>query len=156
MQDTMHPVTTPAIPPLQVGSFSLRSRLVVGTGKYKDFEQTRTAIEASGADAVTVAVRRERLYDAPFYRLVHAEGDALPGFVIDRYADAARGRMGEVAPGRKGLVEVILRPEISWVGPAPDAAALDTLHEASHAACFIANSVRCEVRIEAPSPQGAG
>jgi len=64
MQDTMHPVTTPAIPPLQVGSFSLRSRLVVGTGKYKDFEQTRTAIEASGADAVTVAVRRERLIDA--------------------------------------------------------------------------------------------
>ena len=58
MQDTMHPVTTPAIPPLQVGSFSLRSRLVVGTGKYKDFEQTRTAIEASGADAVTVAVAR--------------------------------------------------------------------------------------------------
>ena len=30
---------------------------------------------------------RERLYTAPFYRLVHAEGDALPGFVIDRYGD---------------------------------------------------------------------
>ena len=78
------------------------------------------------------------------------------GFVIDRYADAARGRMGEVAPGRKGLVEVILRPDISWVGPAPDAAALEALHEASHAECFIANSVRCEVRIEAPSPPEAG
>jgi organic hydroperoxide reductase OsmC/OhrA len=77
------------------------------------------------------------------------------GFLIDRYADAARGRMGEVAPGRKGLVEVVLRPDISWVGPAPDAEALDALHEASHAACFIANSVKFEIRVEAPSPPAA-
>jgi organic hydroperoxide reductase OsmC/OhrA len=74
------------------------------------------------------------------------------GFVIDRYADAARGRMGEVASGRKGLVEVVLRPDISWVGPAPAPEALEALHAASHAECFIANSVRCEVRIEAPEP----
>jgi 23S rRNA (cytosine1962-C5)-methyltransferase len=32
---------------------------------------------------------RERLYDGPFYRLVHAEGDWLPGVVVDRYGDAA-------------------------------------------------------------------
>lgn len=32
---------------------------------------------------------RERLYDAPYYRLVHAEGDGLPGLVIDRFGDAA-------------------------------------------------------------------
>ena len=32
---------------------------------------------------------RERLYDTPFYRLVHAEGDGLPGVVIDRFGDAA-------------------------------------------------------------------
>ncbi len=75
------------------------------------------------------------------------------GFVIDRYADAARGRMGEVAPGRKGLVEVVLRPDISWVGPAPDPEALEALHEASHLECFIANSVKFEIRVEAPSPQ---
>ena len=74
------------------------------------------------------------------------------GFVIDRYADAARARMGEVTPGRKGLVEVVLRPDISWVGPAPAPEALEALHAASHAECFIANSVRCEVRIEAPEP----
>lgn len=53
-----------AVPPLQVGSFTLRSRLVVGTGKYRDMDQMREAVLASGADAVTVAVRRERLYDA--------------------------------------------------------------------------------------------
>jgi thiazole synthase len=40
-----------------------RSRLLVGTGKYKDFEQTARAIEASGAEIVTVAVRRVNVSD---------------------------------------------------------------------------------------------
>ena len=35
-----------------------RSRLLVGTGKYKDFSETRAAIDASGAQIVTVAIRR--------------------------------------------------------------------------------------------------
>jgi thiazole synthase len=55
---------SPAIPPLPIGRFSLKSRLVVGTGKYKDYPTMQTAIAASGADVVTVAVRRERLIDA--------------------------------------------------------------------------------------------
>lgn len=55
---------TPAIPALQVGGFTLRSRLVVGTGKYKDYATMQAAVAASGADCVTVAVRRERLVDA--------------------------------------------------------------------------------------------
>jgi thiazole synthase len=54
----------PAIPPLAVGPFLLRSRLVVGTGKYRDYPTMQRAIAASGADVVTVAVRRERLVDA--------------------------------------------------------------------------------------------
>ncbi|MBM3511823.1 MAG: sulfur carrier protein ThiS [Alphaproteobacteria bacterium] len=40
-----------------------RSRLLIGTGKYKDFEQTRAAIETSGAEIVTVAVRRVNITD---------------------------------------------------------------------------------------------
>lgn len=40
-----------------------RSRLIVGTGKYKDFKETREAIEASGAEIVTVAVRRVNITD---------------------------------------------------------------------------------------------
>ncbi len=40
-----------------------RSRLIVGTGKYKDLEETAAAIEASGAEIVTVAVRRVNLSD---------------------------------------------------------------------------------------------
>jgi len=39
------------------------SRLWIGTGKYKDFEETRKVIEASGADVVTVAVRRVNITD---------------------------------------------------------------------------------------------
>jgi thiazole synthase len=38
-----------------------RSRLIVGTGKYRDFEETRRAIEASGAEIVTVAIRRTNI-----------------------------------------------------------------------------------------------
>jgi thiazole synthase len=41
------------------------SRLLVGTGKYKDFEQTRAAIEASGAHIVTVAIRRTNIGQNP-------------------------------------------------------------------------------------------
>jgi thiazole synthase len=41
------------------------SRLLVGTGKYKDFEQTRAAIEASGAEIVTVAIRRTNIGQEP-------------------------------------------------------------------------------------------
>ncbi len=43
---------------LEVGSFSFRSRLFVGTGKYKDLAETERAIVASGAEVVTVALRR--------------------------------------------------------------------------------------------------
>ena len=53
-----------APPPMRVGTFSLRSRLVAGTGKYADYTVMNAALEASGCDAVTVAVRRERLVDA--------------------------------------------------------------------------------------------
>ena len=37
------------------------SRLLVGTGKYKDFEETQSSIEASGAEIVTVAIRRTNI-----------------------------------------------------------------------------------------------
>ena len=46
-----------------VAGRQFRSRLVVGTGKYKDLEETAAAIEASGAEIVTVAVRRVNLSD---------------------------------------------------------------------------------------------
>jgi thiazole synthase len=46
---------------LVIAGRAFSSRLIVGTGKYKNGEQTRRAIEASGAEIVTVAVRRVNL-----------------------------------------------------------------------------------------------
>ncbi len=47
--------------PLVIGSRTFGSRLLVGTGKYRDFAQTRAAIEASGDEIVTVAIRRTNI-----------------------------------------------------------------------------------------------
>jgi thiazole synthase len=51
--------------PLVIAGKAYASRLLVGTGKYKDFEQTRAAIEASGAEIVTVAIRRTNIGQTP-------------------------------------------------------------------------------------------
>ncbi len=48
---------------LEIAGRRYRSRLIVGTGKYRDFEETARAVEASGAEIVTVAVRRVNLSD---------------------------------------------------------------------------------------------
>lgn len=50
--------------PLRIGSHTFTSRLIVGTGKYASYELMAQALEAAGAQCVTVAVRRERLIDA--------------------------------------------------------------------------------------------
>jgi len=50
--------TTPLDPPLVIGGHSFRSRLLVGTGKYRNNTEMLQALEASGAEVVTVAVRR--------------------------------------------------------------------------------------------------
>ncbi len=49
--------------PFRVGSHLLQSRLIVGTGKYETLEAMQASLEASQSHCVTVAVRRERLYD---------------------------------------------------------------------------------------------
>jgi thiazole synthase len=49
--------------PLNLGTQTFKSRLIVGTGKYKDFNETKLAIEESGAEIVTVAVRRVNITD---------------------------------------------------------------------------------------------
>lgn len=49
--------------PLQIGPYSFRSRLFLGTGKYRDVAQTEAALVASGAEVVTVALRRIDLHE---------------------------------------------------------------------------------------------
>lgn len=50
-------------PPFQIGPYTLNSRLIVGTGKYSSLELMQECHRAAGADCVTVAVRRERIFD---------------------------------------------------------------------------------------------
>ncbi len=49
---------------LRIGSYQFSSRLIVGTGKYASYELMRQALDLSGAECITVAVRRERLIDS--------------------------------------------------------------------------------------------
>jgi thiazole synthase len=51
----------PAADELRIGARTFSSRLLIGTGKYRDFQQTRAAIDASGAEIVTVAIRRTNI-----------------------------------------------------------------------------------------------
>ena len=62
---------------LVIAGRSFQSRLIVGTGKYKDGAETRAALEASGAEMVTVAVRRVNL---------NAPGESLLDFIDKRFA----------------------------------------------------------------------
>ena len=57
------PAIDPAAAPLAIAGRTFTSRLFVGTGKYKTMELMRDALDASGCEVVTVAVRRERLYN---------------------------------------------------------------------------------------------
>ena len=49
--------------PFLIGGHKFQSRLIVGTGKYNTYERMAESLQASGAQVVTVAVRRERLVD---------------------------------------------------------------------------------------------
>ena len=50
--------------PLRIGSHTFYSRLIVGTGKYPNYDLMRNSLDTSGTECITVAVRRERLIDA--------------------------------------------------------------------------------------------
>jgi thiazole synthase len=64
--------------PLTLGPCTIHNRLIVGTGKYADYETMQAALDTSGAEVVTVAVRRERLVDD--------QGRSLLDFIdTDRY-----------------------------------------------------------------------
>jgi thiazole synthase len=62
--EAAHSQVPPADDAIRIGSHTLHSRLIVGTGKYQTLELMREALALSGTDCVTVAVRRERLTDA--------------------------------------------------------------------------------------------
>lgn len=73
------------------------------------------------------------------------------GILVDSYEDDAVGTMERIAPGRMAIIKVTLKPRIAFAGGAPDAVKLDELHHQAHEMCFIANSVKTEITVEARS-----
>ncbi|MNL00698.1 OsmC-like protein [compost metagenome] len=74
-------------------------------------------------------------------------------FVVDRYVDKAVGEMAKTAEGRMAVTVVTLRPDVTFSGERlPTRADIDHLHHAAHDACFIANSVKSEIRCEPVYP----
>jgi organic hydroperoxide reductase OsmC/OhrA len=78
---------------------------------------------------------------------LHVARDA--GFIVTRYRDEAEGVMEKNAAGQMWVSKVTLRPQIAYAGRQPTPAEHDHLHHAAHEICFIANSVRTEVVVEA-------
>ena len=74
---------------------------------------------------------------------------ARAGYLVESYRDDAVGVMGANADGKQAMLRVTLRPEVQYGGgrrPAPDEE--EAMHHEAHEECFIASSVRTEVRCE--------
>ena len=70
------------------------------------------------------------------------------GWVVDHYDDEAVGVLAKDEHGRLAMTQVTLRPRVVFGGARqPDAEAAEALHHTAHEACFIANSVRAQVRV---------
>lgn len=70
-------------------------------------------------------------------------------FCVDRYADHAVGLMTKNAAGKLAMTTVTLRPAVTFSGERlPSREQIEHLHHKAHAECFIANSVKTEVRVE--------
>jgi organic hydroperoxide reductase OsmC/OhrA len=83
---------------------------------------------------------------------------ASRGFCVERYADHASGKMGRNAEGKIAMTVVTLHPEVQFSGQSlPSTEQHEAMHHSAHDQCFIANSVktdvRCEPVIAAASPQ---
>lgn len=70
-------------------------------------------------------------------------------FCVDHYADAATGLLAKNAEGRLAMTVVILHPSVVFSGERmPSRADIERLHHEAHESCFIATSVKTEVRCE--------
>ncbi len=115
LQVEVKPGHEPGTQPFRVAGRVFNSRLVTGTGKYQNYQLMQDALAASGCDVVTVAVRRERLYNE--------EGKSLLEFIdLSRYTilpntagcfsaeDAIRvARLG------RDILEQLHNPGAAWV-----------------------------------------
>lgn len=69
-------------------------------------------------------------------------------FRVDRYTDRAEGIVGKNADGKTAVITVALQPDVSFSADRrPTRQELDQMHHQAHEQCFIANSVKTEVRV---------
>ena len=100
-----------------VGSHSFTSRLIVGTGKYATFDQMNEALEASGAELVTVAIRRIRL-------------DAAPGAGLLDHLDRARYRLLPNTAGCFSAEDAVLTARLAREALGTDLVKLEVIGDA--------------------------
>jgi organic hydroperoxide reductase OsmC/OhrA len=82
---------------------------------------------------------------------------AKRGFRADRYVDEAVGILSKNAAGKLAMTTVTLHPKVDFSGErCPTRAELDTLHHQAHEDCFIASSVKTDVRCEPVYTDGSG
>ena len=75
---------------------------------------------------------------------------AKRGFVVESYTDEASGVMDKTPEGKLAITRITLRPRIEFAGDrSPSAQELEALHHSAHDQCFIANSLKSEVVVEA-------
>ena len=74
---------------------------------------------------------------------------AQRGFVVDHYCDHAIGALGKNADGKMAMTRITLRPAIVFSGAQPSAPELDAIHHLAHDKCYIANSLKADVVLEA-------
>ena len=72
------------------------------------------------------------------------------GLHVESYVDEAEGVMGRVGRGRMAVTRIALRPRIGFAGAEPDPEQVGRLHHEAHERCFIANSLKTEIVVEAP------
>ena len=73
---------------------------------------------------------------------------AKAGFLVDDYRDEAVGKMSKNERGKAWISEVVLHPQIHFSGARmPDVLEIKALHHQAHDECFIANSVKTDVRV---------
>ena len=128
------------------GQYSRAHEWVFDGGAVVRASASPTIVPAPWSDAA--AVDPEEAFVASLascHMLFFLDFARRAGAVVTAYEDAAEAVMAKGEDGRMRITKVTLRPRVEFAGEGPD---LDALHHQAHEACFIANSVTCEVVVE--------
>jgi organic hydroperoxide reductase OsmC/OhrA len=74
---------------------------------------------------------------------------ATQGFVVESYQDEATGVLASNSDGKLAMTQVTLHPKLVFAGKRPSADQHEAMHHEAHEECFIASSVKTDVRCEA-------